>query len=55
MDQQCLFKVGSTAERERLGLIVPQDTELQEIQAGTEGLESYDCVPDDDIVSTKQM
>ena len=44
MDKKCSFKESSIAGHERLGPMVLQEMESQEIQ----GLESYDDVPEED-------
>ncbi|KAF6364683.1 hypothetical protein mRhiFer1_009814 [Rhinolophus ferrumequinum] len=48
MDKKCSFKQSSIAGHERLGPVVLQKMESQEIQAGIRGLESYDDIPEED-------
>ncbi|KAF6362058.1 R3H domain containing 1 [Rhinolophus ferrumequinum] len=48
MDKKCSFKESSIAGHERLGPMVLQEMESQEIQVGIRGLESYDDVPEED-------
>lgn len=48
VDKKCPFKESSVAGHERLGPVVLQEMELQEIQAGIQSLESYKDLPEKD-------
>lgn len=48
MDKKYSFKESYIALHERLGPMVQKEMEMQEIQAGNQGLESYDDIPEED-------
>ncbi|KHJ46084.1 hypothetical protein D918_03747 [Trichuris suis] len=51
LDKKLSFKESSIARHERLRQMVPQETEWQEIQAGTQGSEIHDDAPENDAMS----